>query len=77
MISRFLCRYEYFYALLRDFPDLTFTINGGITSVDEVSYGHCDQSVLWTCIFMSPPPLNKRGFFIFGVKFQTAYSVFM
>ncbi|XP_020214059.1 uncharacterized protein LOC109798264 isoform X1 [Cajanus cajan] len=30
-------KYEYFYGLLRDFPDLTFTINGGITSVDEVS----------------------------------------
>ncbi|XP_057456968.1 uncharacterized protein LOC130747925 isoform X2 [Lotus japonicus] len=29
-------KYEYFYGLLRDFPDLTFTINGGITSVDEV-----------------------------------------
>ncbi|KAF7836053.1 tRNA-dihydrouridine synthase A [Senna tora] len=30
-------KYEYFYGLLRDFPDLTFTINGGITSVDEVN----------------------------------------
>ncbi|KAH1236525.1 tRNA-dihydrouridine(20/20a) synthase [Glycine max] len=30
-------KYEYFYGLLRDFPDLRFTINGGITSVDEVS----------------------------------------
>ncbi|XP_061353379.1 uncharacterized protein LOC133298146 isoform X2 [Gastrolobium bilobum] len=30
-------RYEYFYGLLRDFPDLTFTINGGITNVDEVN----------------------------------------
>ncbi|XP_058729471.1 uncharacterized protein LOC131601624 isoform X1 [Vicia villosa] len=30
-------KYEYFYGLLRDFPDLTFTINGGITSVDEVT----------------------------------------
>ncbi|BAT91308.1 hypothetical protein VIGAN_06262700 [Vigna angularis var. angularis] len=29
-------KYEYFYGLLRDFPDLTFTINGGITSVEEV-----------------------------------------
>ncbi|CAI8611578.1 unnamed protein product [Vicia faba] len=29
-------KYEYFYGLLRDFPDLTFTINGGIASVDEV-----------------------------------------
>ncbi|XP_054813079.1 uncharacterized protein LOC129313745 isoform X1 [Prosopis cineraria] len=30
-------KYEYFYGLLRDFPDLTFTINGGITSVGEVN----------------------------------------
>ncbi|XP_028794387.1 uncharacterized protein LOC114750010 isoform X2 [Neltuma alba] len=30
-------KYEYFYGLLRDFPDLTFTINGGITSVHEVN----------------------------------------
>ncbi|PNY14840.1 tRNA-dihydrouridine synthase A-like protein, partial [Trifolium pratense] len=30
-------KYEYFYGLLRDFPDLTFTINGGIASVDEVN----------------------------------------
>lgn len=32
-------RYEYYYGLLRDFPDLQFTINGGITSIDEVSRG--------------------------------------
>lgn len=31
------CRYEFFFALLRDFPDLKFTINGGINSVVEVS----------------------------------------
>ncbi|KAL9677148.1 hypothetical protein QQ045_005375 [Rhodiola kirilowii] len=30
-------KYEYFYALLRDFPDLRFTLNGGITSIDEVN----------------------------------------
>ncbi|KAM7509018.1 hypothetical protein LguiA_019471 [Lonicera macranthoides] len=30
-------KYEYFYALLRDFPDLRFTINGGINSIDEVN----------------------------------------
>ncbi|XP_038723338.1 tRNA-dihydrouridine(20/20a) synthase-like isoform X2 [Tripterygium wilfordii] len=29
-------KYEYFYALLRDFPDLKFTINGGINCIDEV-----------------------------------------
>eukprot|EP00268_Persea_americana_P067479 TRINITY_DN9302_c0_g3_i11.p1 TRINITY_DN9302_c0_g3~~TRINITY_DN9302_c0_g3_i11.p1 ORF type:complete len:238 (+),score=45.61 TRINITY_DN9302_c0_g3_i11:416-1129(+) len=29
-------KYEYYYGLLRDFPDLQFTINGGITSIDEV-----------------------------------------
>ncbi|XP_020971554.1 uncharacterized protein LOC107625390 isoform X2 [Arachis ipaensis] len=30
-------KYEYFYGLLRDFPDLTFTINGGIASIDEIN----------------------------------------
>ncbi|XP_031374846.1 uncharacterized protein LOC116189356 isoform X2 [Punica granatum] len=30
-------KYEYYFALLRDFPDLKFTINGGIDSVDEVN----------------------------------------
>ncbi|OMP04929.1 tRNA-dihydrouridine synthase [Corchorus capsularis] len=30
-------KYEYYYALLRDFPDLKFTINGGINSVVEVN----------------------------------------
>ncbi|KAB5520491.1 hypothetical protein DKX38_024810 [Salix brachista] len=30
-------KYEYYYALLRDFPDLRFTINGGIICVDEVN----------------------------------------
>ncbi|KZV27535.1 tRNA-dihydrouridine(20a/20b) synthase [NAD(P)+]-like [Dorcoceras hygrometricum] len=30
-------KYEFFYALLRDFPDLQFTINGGINTIDEVS----------------------------------------
>ena len=32
------CRYEYYYALLRDFPDLQFTINGGINTIDEVNF---------------------------------------
>lgn len=30
-------KYEYYYALLRDFPDLRFTINGGIECVDEAN----------------------------------------
>ncbi|XP_020532900.1 tRNA-dihydrouridine(20/20a) synthase isoform X2 [Jatropha curcas] len=30
-------KYEYYYALLRDFPDLRFTINGGIDCIDEVN----------------------------------------
>ncbi|KAJ7949184.1 tRNA-dihydrouridine synthase [Quillaja saponaria] len=30
-------KYEYFYGLLRDFPDLRFTINGGITDINEVN----------------------------------------
>ncbi|CAI9108739.1 OLC1v1008416C1 [Oldenlandia corymbosa var. corymbosa] len=30
-------KYEYYYALLRDFPDLRFTINGGINTVGEVN----------------------------------------
>ncbi|KAL4198387.1 hypothetical protein AMTRI_Chr03g45610 [Amborella trichopoda] len=29
-------KYEYFFGLLRDFPELQFTINGGITCIDEV-----------------------------------------
>ncbi|KAJ9558327.1 hypothetical protein OSB04_012941 [Centaurea solstitialis] len=33
-------KYEYFYALLRDFPDLRFTINGGISSIDEAKGAH-------------------------------------
>ncbi|WKA02372.1 hypothetical protein VitviT2T_020568 [Vitis vinifera] len=30
-------KYEYYFGLLRDFPDLRFTINGGINCVDEVN----------------------------------------
>ncbi|GFP92097.1 tRNA-dihydrouridine synthase a [Phtheirospermum japonicum] len=30
-------KYEYYYALVRDFPDLRFTINGGINTIDEVN----------------------------------------
>ncbi|KAL8500816.1 hypothetical protein ACS0TY_020411 [Phlomoides rotata] len=30
-------KYEFFYALVRDFPDLRFTINGGINAIDEVN----------------------------------------
>ncbi|XP_030444894.1 uncharacterized protein LOC115667176 isoform X3 [Syzygium oleosum] len=30
-------KYEYFFGLLRDFPDLKFTINGGINSINEVN----------------------------------------
>ncbi|KAI3987616.1 hypothetical protein MKX01_007082 [Papaver californicum] len=30
-------KYEYFFSLLRDFPDLRLTINGGITHIDEVN----------------------------------------
>ncbi|KAK9683007.1 hypothetical protein RND81_10G112200 [Saponaria officinalis] len=30
-------KYEYYYGLVRDFPDLQFTINGGINSVEEVN----------------------------------------
>ncbi|XP_077252829.1 uncharacterized protein LOC143892243 isoform X2 [Tasmannia lanceolata] len=29
-------KYEYYFGLLRDFPELQFTINGGITCIDEV-----------------------------------------
>ncbi|KAL5986629.1 hypothetical protein ACLOJK_014962 [Asimina triloba] len=32
-------KYKYYYALLRDFPELQLTINGGITSVEEVRLG--------------------------------------
>ncbi|OEL22419.1 tRNA-dihydrouridine(20/20a) synthase [Dichanthelium oligosanthes] len=30
-------KYEYYFALLRDFPEVKFTLNGGITTVDQVS----------------------------------------
>lgn len=30
-------KYGYYYGLVRDFPDLKFTINGGINSVEEVN----------------------------------------
>ncbi|GJN36835.1 hypothetical protein PR202_gb25732 [Eleusine coracana subsp. coracana] len=30
-------KYEYYYALLRDFPEVQFTLNGGITTIDQVS----------------------------------------
>ncbi|XP_073129220.1 uncharacterized protein [Henckelia pumila] len=29
-------KYEYYYALVRDFPDLQFTLNGGINTISEV-----------------------------------------
>jgi hypothetical protein len=31
-------RYEYYFALLRDFPQVKFTLNGGITTIDQVSF---------------------------------------
>ncbi|RLM75266.1 tRNA-dihydrouridine(20/20a) synthase-like [Panicum miliaceum] len=30
-------KYEYYFALLRDFPQVKFTLNGGITTIDQVS----------------------------------------
>uniref|UniRef100_I1PJT9 DUS-like FMN-binding domain-containing protein n=1 Tax=Oryza glaberrima TaxID=4538 RepID=I1PJT9_ORYGL len=30
-------KYEYYFALLRDFPDVQFTLNGGITTIDQVT----------------------------------------
>ncbi|XP_020259377.1 uncharacterized protein LOC109835772 isoform X1 [Asparagus officinalis] len=30
-------KYEYYFALLRDFPEIHFTINGGITCIDQVN----------------------------------------
>ncbi|XP_072976191.1 uncharacterized protein [Typha angustifolia] len=30
-------KYEYYFALLRDFPEVQFTLNGGITSIDQVN----------------------------------------
>ena len=35
--SQHYCRYEYYFALLRDFPEVKFTLNGGIITVDQVS----------------------------------------
>jgi len=31
-------KYEYYFALLRDFPQVKFTLNGGITTIDQVSF---------------------------------------
>ncbi|XP_044324062.1 tRNA-dihydrouridine(20/20a) synthase isoform X6 [Triticum aestivum] len=30
-------KYEYYYALLRDFPEVHFTLNGGLTTIEQVS----------------------------------------
>ncbi|PUZ46403.1 hypothetical protein GQ55_7G074700 [Panicum hallii var. hallii] len=30
-------KYEYYFGLLRDFPQVKFTLNGGITTIDQVS----------------------------------------
>ncbi|WVZ98468.1 hypothetical protein U9M48_043908 [Paspalum notatum var. saurae] len=30
-------KYEYYFALLRDFPEIKFTLNGGITNIGQVS----------------------------------------
>jgi len=30
-------KYEYYYALLRDFPEIHFTLNGGLTTIEQVS----------------------------------------
>ncbi|KAJ3695112.1 hypothetical protein LUZ60_000489 [Juncus effusus] len=30
-------KYEYYFGLLRDFPDVKFTLNGGLTSVNQVN----------------------------------------
>jgi len=31
-------KYEYYFALLRDYPQVKFTLNGGITTIDQVSF---------------------------------------
>lgn len=36
-LNNIICRYEYYFALLRDFPEIQFTLNGGITTIDQVS----------------------------------------
>ncbi|XP_024516790.1 uncharacterized protein LOC9656735 isoform X1 [Selaginella moellendorffii] len=38
-------KYEYVLALMRDFPDLQFTLNGGITTVEQVNYLISDKGV--------------------------------
>uniref|UniRef100_A0A0D9ZIC9 DUS-like FMN-binding domain-containing protein n=1 Tax=Oryza glumipatula TaxID=40148 RepID=A0A0D9ZIC9_9ORYZ len=35
--KNFVNLYEYYFALLRDFPDVQFTLNGGITTIDQVT----------------------------------------
>ena len=37
-------QYEFVYRLVRDFPDLEFTLNGGVQSLEE-ALGHLDQGV--------------------------------
>ena len=49
IIAYLWCRYEYFYGLVRDFPDLTFTINGGINSVEEVM---SLIFLMWICVYL-------------------------
>lgn len=50
-------RYEYYYALVRDFPDLQFTINGGINTIDEVMSEfiklHPNDSVANLCLYFA------------------------
>ena len=54
-----ICRYEYFYGLLRDFPDLRFTINGGINAIEEVN--HNKLTFILYCSFLQGFPHDFSG----------------
>ncbi|KAK2991744.1 hypothetical protein RJ640_015478 [Escallonia rubra] len=47
-------KYEYYFALRRDFPDLRFTINGGINGVDEVSINFCQTYISFSVYAVHP-----------------------
>ncbi|OIT40567.1 PREDICTED: uncharacterized protein LOC109236611 isoform X1 [Nicotiana attenuata] len=53
-------KYEYYYALLRDFPDLQFTINGGINSIEEVNEARTEGAhgvMLGRAAYSNPWPI--------------------
>ena len=77
------CRYEFVGALIRDFPELHFTINGGITSLQQASGCLQPFHFPWgglrcQCASTSvPPPQSQEllGQGVYGVMIgRAAYS---